>query len=1209
MTTADTTTLLIEDLFRRDVTRDIPPVIYFHEQSPAKLQEEVGEYIITGGYPEGHPHHTRVPSGIHEQYVRLLTHIARELDKPNGPELPTAWISGFYGSGKSSFAKLLGLALDKVELPDGRLLSDALLACDTSPKAAEFKAAWDALAELVDPIAVVFDIGGVARDHEHIHAAAVRQIQRRLGYSTSSLVADYELRLERDGLWEDFERACRDTLGEPWEDLRDDAMAEDHFSEVLHALNPDRYQDPMSWIDSQAGRDIQNRSANEATQAIADMLGFRAAGKTLFLVVDEVSQYIHQDDQRMLKLQSFASSLGQRLKGGAWLLVTGQEKLEDESESTVLGKLKGRFPPHLRVHLDATNIRDVVHKRLLLKSDEADPRLRELFQRYRDNLRLFAHDCEQLTADDFVEVYPMLPGHIDLLMEITSAMRTRSTRVQGDTHAIRGLIQLLGELFRKKDFASRELGALITFDDIFDVQGTALDTDTQNTMAKVRGWCSRESDEEALRVAKTVALLQLIQETTPTTVDFVARCLYDRVDRGDQRVAIEAALERLREANLVTYSEPQGYKLQSSAGEEWVQERDRIEVPYEVLSERIRDRLANLVSDRDHPRHHGTGFPFRALYTDNRGARDVQLVSGGNKATITLDLRFVGPEDRSSMTWIQRSEEEAYRYRVVWVVGQSQEVREAARDVSRSEKMIRKYQARQANLKPETRRLLLEEQARQESLDRRLKERLAKAFLEGKIYFQGREITPREKGSAFATVLHNAGTELLPALYPNYTPLQVTDTELDQLLQESLSGASAKFQEDELGLIAQDAGTQVPACEGIIPRQILQAVEKAGGLHGKTLFGEFTAEPYGYHSSLIRACLAGLLRAKKIVIQAESGVRITSYRDPGTKDLFRRERDLKRAAVFPAGEGDISPRDRNRICGFFREQLKAELDREDEAIADAVFNHFPTLRDQLKEVKDLLGQLPGSRDLPEELQRLEFALDGCLSSRRIDDTVKSVKRHLDELQDGVQQLRIYHAELTDDVVSRLRALDDVLTYHYAQLDDGGRVTDDLSAAAQTVRDKIESLRPWQHADVAPQAETIKAAYGETRQELLDRQARAIEEYRDKVKLRDGFADLDAEGKNHVLRPIAEATTVTDATAIAPSLAALEAELEVALPRAAEEAHDRLDKLLEPETPIVKVRHGVSNQTIRSEEELELLLKSLRRRIEEQLERGHHVRLY
>ena len=85
----------IRELFQSDVERDIPPVVYFHEQTREKLAAEVGEYIVTGGHPEGHPKHTT--RGLHEHYVKLLTRIATELNKSGGPELPAAWISGFYG--------------------------------------------------------------------------------------------------------------------------------------------------------------------------------------------------------------------------------------------------------------------------------------------------------------------------------------------------------------------------------------------------------------------------------------------------------------------------------------------------------------------------------------------------------------------------------------------------------------------------------------------------------------------------------------------------------------------------------------------------------------------------------------------------------------------------------------------------------------------------------------------------------------------------------------------------------------------------------------------------------------------------------------------------------------------------------------------------------------------------------------------------------
>ena len=79
-------------------------------------------------------------------------------------------------------------------------------------------------------------------------------------------------------------------------------------------------------------------------EAIDAMIHVREENKSLFIIVDEVSQYVHQDESRMLKLQSFVSELGQRLKGRVWLFATGQQKLEDTAGAiaTLEGLVKAR---------------------------------------------------------------------------------------------------------------------------------------------------------------------------------------------------------------------------------------------------------------------------------------------------------------------------------------------------------------------------------------------------------------------------------------------------------------------------------------------------------------------------------------------------------------------------------------------------------------------------------------------------------------------------------------------------------------------------------------------------------------------------------------------------------------------------------------------------------------------------------------------------
>ena len=90
----------------------------------------------------------------------------------------------------------------------------------------------------------------------------------------------------------------------------------------------------------------------------------------------------------------------------------------------------------------------------------------------------------------------MLPGHIDLLLQITTALRTRSARAQGDDQAIRGLLQLLGELFRDQKLADMPVGALVTLDQIYEVQHTALDSDVQASMARILNQCADDESTD-----------------------------------------------------------------------------------------------------------------------------------------------------------------------------------------------------------------------------------------------------------------------------------------------------------------------------------------------------------------------------------------------------------------------------------------------------------------------------------------------------------------------------------------------------------------------------------------------------------------------------------------------------------------------------------------------------------------------------------------
>ena len=85
----------IAELLSRDLSRRIEEVIQVDQAEDQAVFAEIDEYIAT--------------DSIRDQYAHLLKAIAEAPSDPN--EAIGVWVSGFFGSGKSSFAKNLGYAL------------------------------------------------------------------------------------------------------------------------------------------------------------------------------------------------------------------------------------------------------------------------------------------------------------------------------------------------------------------------------------------------------------------------------------------------------------------------------------------------------------------------------------------------------------------------------------------------------------------------------------------------------------------------------------------------------------------------------------------------------------------------------------------------------------------------------------------------------------------------------------------------------------------------------------------------------------------------------------------------------------------------------------------------------------------------------------------------------------------------------------------
>jgi hypothetical protein len=1202
--------MLIGDLFEKDVTRAIPPVVYFHEQTPAELEREVGEYIITGGYPKEDSRY--VADGIHEQFVRLLTALRTALSPGGSTKDPACWISGFYGSGKSSFAKLLGLALDGRTLPSGKALSQALLEQDHSHDAEKFALAWVTLLDGLRPMAVVFDVGSRARDDEHVHTVVVREVQRRLGYCTvSNLVAEYELKLELEKLDGAFRDKVKEVHGKPWTELSQHQLAEDYFSAALHALQPDLYPEKLSWVESRSGSRFDGkRSADEAVTAIRDMMNERAKGCTLFLVVDEVSQYVHDDDDRMLALQSFVSSLGATLKGKAWLLATGQQKLEEAAgQASAIVKLKDRFPPALRVHLGVTNIRDVVHKRLLRKAKMVESDLKALFEQHRSELALYAYRGDEITNTDFVEVYPMLPGQVQLLLDITTGLRSRSRRTQGDSHAIRGLLQLLGDLFREKELARFEVGRLLTLDLIFDVLHSALDGDVQMTLARAFDLAKREDDALMTRVVKTVAMLELAQDTLKkVSAELVARCLYETLGQGNYLPEVQRALDALAGESLIAYSEQSGYKIESSAGQEWQKERDGYVPGPELQSKAIQEALSTVLKDAPGPTLGKAELPWLAFFSDSYGSRDARLRDERKNTIVCVDFQFLKGDGNEA--WLALSETGVHRERILWVAGDLDGPRDAARRVLRSARMVEDRGRNATSMTDERQRLLRDESIRLKSAQRELIESVREAFIKGQLYFRGRSASPRDLGHSFEAALTAYGNRAAAELYPHPVTDAISDKDILYLIENAdLAAPPAIFGPDHLGVLSLDAGRYEATCSGRVPSDVLAYIQGNAGVTGSTLLAHFGAPPHGVSPDALRASVVGLLRAGKVRIDLSGGGELIRVRDEGARELLK-DSVFRKASLFVNTE-QVDPRVLVKVCQFFKDALGVEVNRSEDAIADAALEAFKGVRERLTDVEERFRNLPRGVAYPDALTKLAKALEDCRRSRNTKPVLSAVTRQLPALRDGVQLLRRMETDLTEASCARLVEAQTVLNYRAPSLVALGASAEELGAT-DALKQHLASERPWEDAtELGQRIEVVKRGFRERRKRFLSAHATSLEDLSEQLKRREGIEKLDPDQRHRVLRHVQDAASAGGAEDdVAPALETLESFLSERRRAAEQKALVELDALLEEvgAGATVEIRLELSGREIRSQAELERLLEALRKRVLEELARNHRVRL-
>jgi len=957
--TAPTTTAAIRSLFsaHRPIDRPIEKVIDYYAADDQRLQAEVEEYEVT--------------ANVEQNFRRFLDVFGAGVRGGQVTETGM-WVSGFYGSGKSSFTKYLGFALDPKRTVHGRPFLELLAERIGAPDVAQ---ELRTLARREPTAVIMLDLGAeqlVSSSVVTVSTVLYWKVLQWAGYSKEQKLAQLELRLDREGRLDAFRQAYRERFGDDWDTVHDNPLVGvPRADQLVPSFYPHEFAQPGDF------RSLRFSMADNVRDLAAEMLelvrrksGYRNA---LFLV-DEAGQYVAPRGELILNLDGLARNIKELGQGRAWLVATGQQTLTEIVEralynSAELTKLRDRFP--IGIQLEASDIREITWRRLLSKSAEGEASLRALYRAHGQALtvntrlersRLFGGGLDE---ESFVNLYPFLPQHFDLLLQLVRVLARSAIGLRSVIRVIQDLLVDTSKALPPGTglLADQAVGRLATIDGFYDTLRADLARSLPHVVSGVERVAKVLSgDEAALRVAKAIAALQPI-ENFPRSAANLAALLYRQigdVPRGDQ---VRAALDRLlaeKETGIVDDPQVGGYTFLSD-GVRPLRERRNAHLPTTAEVSQLRSRVLQRLFD---PLPSAT---LEGAKTVRAGVRLGSAPVAGESEEVQLRLELTdgaGWEIRREALLADTTGRPEWRAAIAWLLRPDEAVEDALVDVLRSRFIVREIPESDAD--GDVAQFLRAEDRAAQRGEERAQELFRAALLDGTLIFRGTPVPARTAGTAVADAARVVLQGAADAIYPYFRLVNIrppTDLAARFLGVERLDRMPREH--DPLGLVSLGGSrTRVNPDHPALAqaRQALrERLEQAGTdrLLGNTVQDLFFAVPYGWSKDATRYILAGLLTAGEIVLHVPTSGAPIAVAGPAAADALRSTQGFGRVGLSLRG---IRPT--LEMLERASERLEAMLGITvlplEDAISRAARDHLPG---RLEEIGALPKQLE-ALDLP-----------------------------------------------------------------------------------------------------------------------------------------------------------------------------------------------------------------------------------------------------
>lgn len=531
--------MLIRDMFYKRIDRDIKGVIKIGQDDDSNVTQELEEYVVT----------RELARHFSDFFAAYKKGIDGYTDKMG------VWISGFFGSGKSHFLKILSYLLENRVVESKKAVDYFQDKINDPSLLAGMKRAGDIPADVI-----LFNIDSKSEADAKANKDAIVKVFNRVfndmqGFCGSiPWVADLERQMAADGTYRAFKEQFAHLAGRPWTAARNDFYyEEDAIVAALAAATRMSLEAARNWYNK--AEESYALTVDKFAKRVREYIEGKGSNHHLIFCVDEMGQYIGDSSGLMLNLQTVVEDLGTECGGKAWVIVTSQQDIDAVTRvrGNDFSKIQGRF--NTRLSLSSANVDEVIKRRILEKTPVATDTLQLLYETKSSilkNLITFSAGTPEkkfyTDSVDFAAVYPFIPYQFNLVQQVLTSVRVHGSTGKHLSEGERSMISSFQESVIP--FAAREQGALIPFSTFYDTIEAFLDSTIR--MVIIHAQDSDLLSDFDVELLKVLFMIKYVKEI-PANIENLATLLVGDIDEDkiDLKKKIAESLKRLIKETLV----------------------------------------------------------------------------------------------------------------------------------------------------------------------------------------------------------------------------------------------------------------------------------------------------------------------------------------------------------------------------------------------------------------------------------------------------------------------------------------------------------------------------------------------------------------------------------------------------------------------------------------------------------------------------------